>query len=142
MNSEGQEAFHGARELGMIGSGTASVGVVRQKDGVPQMTVVRISLGRFDASRYAIVRKLLDDSQASLIPAIRALNGNLAYYVGIDQENNTMTNVSVWSSLDDAKRMASLPAMLALAKTFTETGVSFERPITNHETLWSISEAA
>jgi hypothetical protein len=35
-------------------------------------------------------------------------------------------------------QIAPLPAMLALAQTFTETGVSFERPITNHETLWSI----
>jgi hypothetical protein len=63
------------------------------------MTVVRISLGRFD---------------------------------------NTMTNVSVWASLDDAMQMASLPAMLALARTFAEIGVRFETPITNHETLWSI----
>lgn len=102
------------------------------------MSVVRISLGRFAASNYTTVRKLLDESKVSLIPAIRALNGNLFYYVGIDQENSTMTNVSVWSSLDDAKQMASLPAMLALAKTFTEQGVNFERPITNHETLWSI----
>jgi quinol monooxygenase YgiN len=102
------------------------------------MTVVRISLGRFDASKYPMVRTLLDQSQASLIPAIRALKGNLAYYVGIDQANNVMTNVSVWASLDDAMQMASLPAMLALAQTFTDIGVSFERPITNHETLWSI----
>jgi hypothetical protein len=102
------------------------------------MTVVRISLGRFDASRYPIVRALLDDSQASLKPAIGRLNGNLAYYVGIDRENSTMTNVSVWASLDDAMQMASLPQMLALARTFTEMGVSFETPITNHETLWSI----
>ena len=102
------------------------------------MTVVRISLGRFDASKYPVVRTLLDQSQATLIPAIRALQGNLAYYVAIDRENNVMTNVSVWASLDDAMQMASLPAMLALAQTFTETGVSFERPITNHETLWSI----
>jgi hypothetical protein len=49
-----------------------------------------------------------------------------------------MTDVSVWSSLDDAEQMASLSAMLALAETFTEQGVRFERPITNHETLWSI----
>jgi hypothetical protein len=102
------------------------------------MTVVRISLGRFDASKYPIVRTLLDESQASLKPAIAGLNGNLAYYVGIDRENNTMTNVSVWASLDDAMQMASLPAMLALARTFTEMGVRFETPITNHETLWSI----
>jgi quinol monooxygenase YgiN len=102
------------------------------------VSVVRISLGRFDASKYTTIRTLLDESEASLIPAIRGLNGNLAYYVGIDRNNNTMTNVSVWASLDDAMQMASLPAMLALAKTFAETGVSFERPITNHETLWSI----
>jgi hypothetical protein len=50
------------------------------------MTVVRISLGRFDASKYATIRTLLDDSKASLIPAIRALNGNLSYYVGIDRK--------------------------------------------------------
>jgi hypothetical protein len=102
------------------------------------MTVVRISLGRFDASKYRIVRTLLDESQASLKPAIGRLNGNLAYYVGIDRENNTMTNVSVWASLDDAMQMASLPEMLALARTFTGMGVRFETPITNHETLWSI----
>jgi hypothetical protein len=102
------------------------------------MTVVRISLGRFDASKYPMVRTLLDESQASLKPAIGRLNGNLAYYVGIDRENSTMTNVSVWASLDDAMQMASLPEMLALARTFTEMGVSFETPITNHATLWSI----
>ena len=46
------------------------------------MPVVRISLGRFDAANYDAVRKLLDDSQKTLIPAIGALKGNRAYYVG------------------------------------------------------------
>jgi len=102
------------------------------------MAVVRISLGRFDADKYAIIRQLLDQSQKTLIPAIRALKGNRAYYVGIDRENSAMTNVSVWETLDDAKQMASLQAMLDLAKTFVDAGVRFERPITNHETLWTI----
>jgi hypothetical protein len=102
------------------------------------MAVVRISLGHFDADKYATIRQLLDQSQKTLIPAIRALNGNRAYYVGIDRENNAMTNVSVWETLDDAKQMASLQAMLDLAKTFVDAGVRFERPITNHETLWTI----
>jgi hypothetical protein len=48
------------------------------------MPVVRISLGRFDAANYDAIRRLLDDSQKTLIPAIRAPNGNRAYYVGID----------------------------------------------------------
>ena len=102
------------------------------------MAVVRISLGRFDADKYDMIRQLLDQSQKTLIPAIRALKGNRAYHVGIDRENSAMTNVSVWETLDDAKQMALLQAMLDLAKTFVDAGVRFERPITNHETLWTI----
>ena len=102
------------------------------------MAVVRISLGRFDADKYDMIRQLLDQSQKTLIPAIRALKGNRAYYVGIDRENSAMTNVSVWETLDDAKQMALLQAMLDLAKTFVDAGVRFERPITNHETLWTM----
>jgi quinol monooxygenase YgiN len=102
------------------------------------MPVVRISLARFDSDKFELVQKLLDQSQVTLVPAIRGLKGNIAYYVGIDRENNAMTNVSVWESLDDAKQMASLQAMLDLAGTFVEAGVRFERPITNHETLWSL----
>ena len=56
------------------------------------MPVVRISLGRFDAANYDAIRKLLDDSEKTLVPAIRALKGNRAYYVGIDPENNAMTS--------------------------------------------------
>jgi quinol monooxygenase YgiN len=102
------------------------------------MAVVRISLGRFDPENFETIRTLLDDSQKSLIPAIRKLSGNLNYYVGIDRENNAMTNVSVWQTLADAQQMASLPEMMALAKSFIDAGVRFERPITNHETLWEI----
>jgi hypothetical protein len=58
------------------------------------MPVVRISLGRFNVTDCDTIRKLLDDSQKTLIPAIRALKSNRAYYVGIDPENNAMTNVS------------------------------------------------
>jgi hypothetical protein len=102
------------------------------------MPVVRISLGRFDAANYDTVRKLLDDSQKTLIPAIRALKGNQAYYVGIDPENKAMTNVSVWATRTDAEQMATLQPMLNLAKIFVDAGVRFERPITNHEILWAM----
>ena len=100
------------------------------------MPVVRISLGRFDAANYDAIRKLLDDSQKTLVPAIRALKGNRAYYVGIDPESNAMTNVSVWDTRTDAEQMATLQPMLDLAKIFVDAGVRFERPITNHEILW------
>jgi sugar (pentulose or hexulose) kinase len=102
------------------------------------MSVVRISLGRFDADKYEVVRELLDESQKTLIPAILALKGIQHYYVGIDKENNAMTNVSIWDTREDAQQMASLQAMLDLAKVFIDAGVRFERPMTNHTTLWSI----
>lgn len=79
------------------------------------MAIVRISLGRFDTNQYETICKLLQDSQNTLVPAIRGLKGNRAYYVGIDRENSSMTNVSVWDTLADAQQMASLQAMLDLA---------------------------
>ena len=75
------------------------------------MSVVRISLARFDASQYEAIRQLLDEAQATLIPAIRALRGNLAFYAGIDRENCAMQNVSIWETLADAKDMAALAAL-------------------------------
>lgn len=102
------------------------------------MPVFRISLGRFDVVNYDTIRKLLDDSQKTLIPAIGALKGNRAYYVGIDPENNAMTNVSVWETRTDAEQMATLQQMLDLAKIFIDAGVRFERPTTNHEIIWTM----
>jgi hypothetical protein len=102
------------------------------------MAIVRISIGRFDPENFEVIRKLLDESQRTLAPAIGALKGNRNYYVGIDRENGAMSNVSVWDTLEDAQQMASLQAMLDLARTFMDAGVRFERPITNHETLWAL----
>jgi quinol monooxygenase YgiN len=102
------------------------------------MPVVRISLGRFDADKLTLVSERLQVSQKTLVPAIRALNGNIAYYVGVDEQNLVMTNVSVWNTLEDAQQMASLQAMQDLAKSFIDLGVRFERPITNHQVLWQL----
>jgi len=102
------------------------------------VSVIRISLGRFDASRYDAIRQLLIESQAALTPAITALNGNLGFYAGIDCEHGTISNVSLWATLADAKQLDTLQAMLDLAQSFTTAGVRFERPVTNHETLWTL----
>ena len=102
------------------------------------MSVIRISLGRFSPESCEKIKRMLDESQNTLIPAIRTLSGNIAYFVGIDEENNTMTNVSIWETIEDAKQMASLKAMADLGKLFVESGVQFERPITNHQALWQL----
>jgi hypothetical protein len=43
----------------------------------------------------------------------------------------------VWDTRGDAEQMATLQLMLNLAKIFIDAGVRFERPITNHEILWT-----
>ena len=100
--------------------------------------VIRISIGKFDPDRAAVVEAKLMESRAKLERGIRAMQGNLAFYAGVDRTNNAMHNVSLWDSVDDANQMATFAPMLQLATEFTALGVRFERPILNCETLWQI----
>ncbi len=102
------------------------------------MPVVRISKGRFDPARLADAERQLAESEAALREPLKQLRGLVHYYVGIDRERGHLTNVSVWETLDDAHQMDSLQQMLAQRPILEAAGVSFE-PITNHETLWTIS---
>ncbi|MCR6479454.1 hypothetical protein NU688_25070 [Variovorax sp. ZS18.2.2] len=103
-----------------------------------QLPVLRLSRGAFPAENYATVRDRLEQAQASLVPAIKALQGRLHFWAGADPASNTMVNISVWATLDDAKQMETLAPMLALASEFVAIGVQFERPITNYQSLWEI----
>jgi hypothetical protein len=102
------------------------------------MSVVRISRGTFDLSRLDEVEKLMADSEDALREPLEQLPGLLHYYVGIDRELGAVTNVSVWSSLDEAHVMDTLPAMLAQRPVLEAGGVTFQ-VITNHETQWTIT---
>jgi hypothetical protein len=102
------------------------------------MPVVRISRGRFDAANVADVERLLKESEKALREALTKLPGLLHYYVGIDRGRCSVTNVSVWDSLAHAHQMDTLQAMLAQRPVLEAGGVVFE-PITNHETVWTIT---
>lgn len=102
------------------------------------MPVLRISLARFDAAIADEVRQALGESRETLEPAVRALPGNLAYHAGHDPRTGTMSNVSLWETLEDAERMAGMREMAELGERFAAMGVRFERPITNHDVLWSL----
>jgi hypothetical protein len=102
------------------------------------MPVVRVSKGRFDSNNLAEARRVLADSEEPLREQLEALNGLRHYYVGIDEERGSVTNVSVWDSLADARQMDTLQPMLAQRPVLEAAGVSFEA-ITNHETLWTIT---
>jgi hypothetical protein len=102
--------------------------------------VVRVSRGTFNAHTFESIRVRLDESQATLVPAITALPGCLHYWAGIDRLSNTMTNVSIWTSVEHARQMDTLEPMVALAAEFVGLGVRFERPIINYEIVWTLHD--
>ena len=100
--------------------------------------IVRISLGYFEASMAnQIENMLINEFQNLLVPAITKLEGNIAYYVGIDKEKNALTNVSLWKSKEDALQMSTLKEMLQMRDTFEALGLKFIE-ITNHNVLWKL----
>jgi hypothetical protein len=109
-----------------------------EKEGSMRAPVIRVSVAKFDAEIAAVVEEKLRASRQRLEHGIRAMNGNLAYYVGIDRINHAMHNISLWESIAAAEQMATFAPMLALGKEFAELGVRFERPILNCDTLWQM----
>jgi hypothetical protein len=101
------------------------------------MPVVRISLGRFDPARAEEVIAALRASEPTLRPAIGALPGLLAYYVGIDRNASTITNTSIWQTKENAMAMSTLREMADLRTVFRELGVVFD-PVINCDTLWEL----
>lgn len=106
----------------------------------PVNSVVRISIGYFQPEQTEKIKSMLNhEFKDSLIPAIKKLNGNLGYYVGIDIEKHSMTNVSFWQTKEDALQMATLKEMLDMRTTFEALGLKFIE-ITNHQVLWRLPE--
>ncbi len=109
------------------------------EEGILLMPVVRISKGRFDAERIADVERMLAESEKALREPLTKLPGLIHFYAGIDRACCVITNVSVWDSLEHAHHLDTLPEMLAQRPVGIAAGVTFESPITNHETLWTIT---
>jgi len=107
---------------------------VKFNDSAP---VIRISKGRFPADKYKSVKKLIDESAVPLVPAIQKLRGLLYYHASVDDTTNTVTNVSIWQTLDDARQMDTLAPMLAQRPILEAAGVTFDR-IANYLPAWKI----
>lgn len=103
-----------------------------------RMPVIRLSRGSFDSERFTAVRNRLDEAEAALVPGIKSLRGCLHFWAGVDPVSNSMLNISVWATLEDARQLDTFAPMLELATVFTRLGVTFERPITHYESLWEI----
>jgi hypothetical protein len=99
--------------------------------------VVRISKGRFPPEKYDEVKRLIAESAIPLAPAIQALHGLLYYHAGLDASTNTVVNVSIWATEQDARQMDTLAPMLAQRPLLEAAGVQFDK-IANYEPAWKL----
>lgn len=100
------------------------------------LPVVRVSILRTDAGRFPRVRDEMAAAITVLEPGIRALPGLIDFIVGADEATSSLSNVSLWRSLEEAKQLDRFQPMLDLAPRFVALGATFERPIMNYTTLW------
>jgi hypothetical protein len=108
---------------------------------VNEQTVVRVSILRCEPSRFAELKRMMSEAEPILAPGIRAMRGCRAYVVGADVTTSSLSNVSIWDTLDDARQMERFQPMLELGKRFLDAGAAFERPIMNYATLWHVGTA-
>jgi hypothetical protein len=101
--------------------------------------VVRVSIARCAPERFPALRDMMAVAETVLVPGIKAMKGCHAYFAGADEATSSLTNVSVWESLEAAQQMDRFGPMLDLGRKFVEMGATFERPIMNHEVLWDIN---
>jgi hypothetical protein len=104
-----------------------------------KIPVVRVSILRCEPSRFLEFERMMSESADMLLPGIRAMHGCRAYFAGSDQATSSLSNVSVWDTLEDAKQMERFQPMLDLGKRFLDAGATFERPIMNYGTLWQLA---
>ncbi len=107
---------------------------------IPDNAIVRVSIGYYPPEQEAAVEEKLETVfKEKIMPAVKKLNGNIHYFVAIDKEKKSITNVSLWETREDAMQMAEMKEMLEMAKEFIELGVEFSE-ITNHEMIWQLPE--
>ena len=82
------------------------------------------------------------EADAILRPGIEAMPGMITFYAGADEATSSLMNISLWTTLDAAKRLDTFQPMLDLGKVFVQKGAVFERPIMNYSTLWQLHGSA
>ncbi len=105
-------------------------------------SVVRVSILRCDASRFALLRRMMLDAEAALRPGIEAMPGLLLFYAGADEATSSLINTSVWDTLEHARQLDTFQPMLDAGKRFVAEGATFERPIMHYASLWRFGQLA
>ena len=125
---------HGAATPGAAGGNAGSLDI-----GGSAAPVVRISLGWYPPEHEQEVAALLDFKKRAIGEDISRLPGLRWYYSGIDRARHAIVNVSAWRDAPSAEQMGKLQAMLDLGGDMSRLGVSFVRPITNFEPIWTFT---
>jgi hypothetical protein len=99
-----------------VGSAVAQ----QQGSAGPMQPIIRVSILRCAPERFAELRQMMIDADAVLRPGIEAMSGLIAYYAGADEATSSLSNVSIWTSLEAAKQMDTFQPMLNLGKAFAE----------------------
>lgn len=98
--------------------------------------IVRISIMRCDAAQFDTLRQMMAEIEATLRPGIERMPGHLAFYAGADQATCSLSNTSLWDTLEHARQLDEFQPMLDAGKQFAAAGARFDRPIMNYATLW------
>ncbi len=104
--------------------------------------VVRVSILRCVPEKFTEFQQMMIEADSLLRPGIEVMPGLINYYAGADRATSSLTNVSIWKTLDNAKQMDTFQPMLDLAKAFAQKGAEFDRPIMNYMTLWQLRGSA
>ena len=102
------------------------------------MPIIRVSVIRSQPQRFVELKQMMAESIAVLEPGIRQMRGLIHFYAGEDDAVNSLVNVSLWRTLEDAKQLDTFQPMLDLGKAFVSKGATFERPIMNYALQWDI----
>jgi hypothetical protein len=106
------------------------------------LPVVRVSILRCQPDAFPHLRALMTEAQSVLAPGIEAMQGLISYWAGADEATSSLTNVSVWRTLEDAQQMDRFTPMQDLGRRFAAEGALFERPIMNSASLWRLGPEA
>jgi hypothetical protein len=107
-----------------------------------QQPVVRVSIMRYAPEKFSEFVQMMIESDAVLRAGIDAMPGLIDFYVGADEATLSLSQVSVWKTLHDAKQLDTFQPMLDLGRVFVQKGAAFERPIMNYLTLWQAGGSA
>ncbi|AID33485.1 hypothetical protein ACVILI_000861 [Mesorhizobium sp. USDA 4775] len=105
-------------------------------------SVLRVSILRCDAAKFASLREMMVDAEAELRPGIEALPGLLVFYAGADEATSSLINTSMWDTLEHARQLDTFQPMLDAGKRFVAEGARFERPIMHYTSLWRFGPLA